>query len=297
VAAALGHEVAEVPQDLAADLFVDVIAGFLEIGLENRIEVAAVVLELQEPGHVVDAGGQEIDLVFGDVYVTRDQIHRRLHTVAEADEAEPGNPAQGPAAHGHGIGVVEEEDVGTKLPHIIGDVEKRGDVAQRTKHAARPQGVADALVDAETERDFVVLPKLLDASGLDHHDHVIRAAQRLAAVGGGDGRGVHAVVLDHAVDERMHFIQPGARQRHQPVFAAGQRRRRQHIRHQGFAENQAARTDHRDLGHDVASLIPRRWVIPRKNISPAAPRSQKRKAGDSVRGEDSAHGNPPDSAL
>ena len=69
MARAFGHEVAEVAHDLAPDLFVGVVARLLEIALEGRVKVLALMFELQEPSHVVDAGGEKIDLVLGHAHV------------------------------------------------------------------------------------------------------------------------------------------------------------------------------------------------------------------------------------
>ena len=250
------------------------------------------MLELQEPGHVVDAGGEEIDLFLRHADVAGDQVHRRLHAVAEADELEPRDPAQRPAAHGHGVGVVEQERVGAELLHVRGDLEQGGDVPQGAEDAARPQRVADALVDAVLERDLVVLPELVDAAHLDHDDHVVRPPQRLAPVGGGDDRRVHAVVLDHALDERVHLVQPRARQRHQPILAAGQRRRRQQVRHQRLAEDQASRADHCDLGHGRSSSVARRCRVRlRDNIVPARSVPKSKNAAVPRAGYGPANGN------
>ena len=52
---------------LAADFFVHVKARLLEIRLERRVEVAALMFQFEEPGHVINAGGQEIDLRLGHI--------------------------------------------------------------------------------------------------------------------------------------------------------------------------------------------------------------------------------------
>ena len=98
-------------QHLTPHLFIHIEPGLFEVGLENRIEVAAAMLEPQKPPHVVDAGGQEINLILGHAGVAGNQIHGGLHAVAEADKLQSRHPSQGPAAHGHRVGIVEEDGV------------------------------------------------------------------------------------------------------------------------------------------------------------------------------------------
>jgi hypothetical protein len=47
----------------------------------------------------------------------------------------------------------------------------------------------------------------------------------------------------------MHLVQPGVGERHQAVFAATERWGGEKIGHQGFAEHQAAGSDHCYFGH------------------------------------------------
>jgi hypothetical protein len=87
-------------------------------------------------------------------------------------------------------------------------------VPQSAEHTTGPQGIGDALVHAVFKRDFIVLPKLLNAAGLEHHHNVIGILQCFAPIGGRNDRGVDVVVTDHALHEVMHLVEPGPRQRH-----------------------------------------------------------------------------------
>ena len=107
VAGAFGHEVAEVAHDFAPDLFVHIEAGPLEVLLEDRVKIAPLMFQAKEPAHVVDACGGEIDLFLGNADIAGNEVHGGLDAVAEADELEAGHAAEGGAAHGHGVGVVE----------------------------------------------------------------------------------------------------------------------------------------------------------------------------------------------
>ena len=55
---------------------------------QRRVEVAALVFEPQEEGHVVHAGDAVVDLLLGEVEVVGQFLHRVLDGVAEADLAD-----------------------------------------------------------------------------------------------------------------------------------------------------------------------------------------------------------------
>ena len=251
MAGALGHKISEMPHDLGANFFIHVISGLLKIGFQLRIKILALMFEFEEPSHVIDAGGHEINLLFWHAHITADQIHRGLHTMTKPDKLEARHAPQSPATHRHRVGVIKKNRVGAKLLHVARDFQQRRDVAQRAEDAARSQRVADALIHAIFQWDFVILPELFHATRLDHHDDVIRILQRLAPIRGGRDRGVHAVVFNHAPDERVHFVEPVVRQRHQPIFAAHERRSGQKIRHQGLAKDQAAGAKHCYFCHGI----------------------------------------------
>ena len=52
---------------------------------------------------------------------------------------------------------------------------------QRAKHAARPYGVGDALIDTVLQWNFIILLELRDTTGLKHDNDVVGTLERLAA--------------------------------------------------------------------------------------------------------------------
>src|SRR5437868_8163502 len=130
--------------------------------------------------------------------------------MAQAYELQPGNPAERPAAHGHGVGVVEENGVWAKLLHVTGDLQQGRDVTQSPENSAGSHGIGDALVDPVFQRNFIILAELLDSSCLEHNHDIIGAFESFTAVCGGSYSGIDTVVLNHALNERMHFVQARA---------------------------------------------------------------------------------------
>ena len=249
MAGAFGHEIAKVPKHFSTNFFIHVVFRLLEIGLEDRVEVLAPVAQLQEPRHVVDARRDEINLLFRCAGITADEVHRRLDAVAQPDKLQTGNTPQRPATHGHGIRVIEENRVGTEFLHVARDFQQCWDVAQSAKYTARPHGISNALVHSVPQGDLIILSELLHPARLQHHYDVIRALKGFPAISGGDHCRLDPVVVDHSFHETVHFVQAGPGKGHQPVLASLERRSGEKIRHQGLAENEAARANHRDLCH------------------------------------------------
>ena len=76
---------------------------------------------------------------------------------------------------------------------------------------------------------------------LEHDHDVVGVLEGLAPVGGRGDRGVDAVVVDHALDEGVHFVQARVRQGHEPVLAAGERRELPENRTSGFCRKPGCR--------------------------------------------------------
>ena len=187
----------------------------------------------------------------------------------------PGTRAEGPAAHGHGVRVVEEDRLGAELAHVLRDLQQGRDVALGPEDAARSHGVPDAVVHPVPHRDLVVVPERLHPAHLDHGDHVVGAPEGLAPVGGGSDPRVHLVVRDHPLHEGLHLVEPLVAEGHEPELAPREGGRRQEVAHQGLAEHQAARANHRDLRHfslPLLALWPKTPTV-RPALPPAARRS------------------------
>ena len=79
-------------------------------------------------------------------------------------------------------------------------LEKNIEITKRVVDAAHAKGI---VVEAELGQ-LKGIEEDVHAADLDHDHHVVRAAERLAAVGRGRDRGLDAVVADHALDEAVH---------------------------------------------------------------------------------------------
>ena len=181
MAGRFGHEIAELAEDFAADLFVGVVFRLLNAFAQNRIEVFSMMLELDEPRHVVDARACVVDFFFGNARVARQQVKRRLDAVAEADDFYAA-VRDGPAHGRHGIDVVEHQRVGAEFAHVLRHIPHDGQRAQRAEDAARRERVADALVHAVFERDVDVGFVCAETADFERADDVVRVFQGFAAV-------------------------------------------------------------------------------------------------------------------
>ena len=216
------------PKGLAAHLLVHIISGLLKALPQKWIEVSAIVLQPQEPAHVVDAGLYEIDLILGNPDIARDEVHGRLHAVAQADKLDVGG-ANGPAHHGHGVHIVEQQGARAQLLHVPRHVDRHRNAAKRPKDAARPHRIADALVDAVLERDVDIIVKALHAADLKGGNYKISVAQRLSPIRGDIAAGRQAIRLDDALDEPIDLRRSGRARRHEGEFSVLQSLRLQDV--------------------------------------------------------------------
>ncbi len=129
MACAFGHEIAEMPHNFDAHLFVDVVFGQFALLLEQGIEVLALVFHFQEPAHVVDARRHIVNVFFRQPDITGDQIERGLHAVAQSHILQAGVFAQRPADRRHGVDVVQQGRVRAEFFHILHNVHHHRDGA------------------------------------------------------------------------------------------------------------------------------------------------------------------------
>ena len=121
-----------------------------------------------------------------------------LDAVAEADGIDLAVFDRRPGVHRHRVGVVQEARAALRdLADVPAEIEDDRDVALAVENAAGADRVADALVDAVFQRDADVVGVRLEAADAHAADDVVRAFQRLPAVGGRGDRGRQAVGLDH----------------------------------------------------------------------------------------------------
>src|SRR5581483_7894327 len=182
VAARLGHERPEVEHEVETDGVLLVDLRLLRRLSEGWVLVDSVVVELGEPGVVVDARDLPLELLVAETEVARDLPRRALDAVAEADDRLLRRPGRRERQDRHRVRVVQDHGPGREAPDVGDDVEPRGPGAQRLEDAARADRVADALVDAVLHWDVVVGADIAQTGDLDRVDDVVGAGQDVGAV-------------------------------------------------------------------------------------------------------------------
>ena len=220
---------------------------------QARIEVIVTTLEAEEPRLMVDASGEEGDLVVGDVELAGEHAGGALHTVAETDDLDA-ESIEEPAAHGHRIGVVDEQGVRAELVHVGGDLAVGGGRAEKAEDTAGAERIANGLVEAIAAGDLDVEAVGVEAADLEGDDHVGGAVEGAAAVGGGFDTCREAVVGDELASGGGRALQPVGIDVHEGECAVAQLGKAEQVADQAKREDVAAGTDDRDLGHCVSLL-------------------------------------------
>ena len=97
----------------------------------------------------------------------------------------------GPAEHGHGVGVIQENRPGAELPHVPENVQHHRNRAQEAENARGIPGVAHVDLHAVLFADVQIVLEYLQRLGHQHAQHAVRALQGLAAVRGAENlRGI-----------------------------------------------------------------------------------------------------------
>ena len=210
-----------------------------------------LVLEPVEERLVVDARAEVGDLVDGNAAEPRDQLHRPLHRVAEADDVLLRRALVDELAdHRHRVRVVEEPRARAQLGHVVADREHHRRRAQRADDAADAERVADRLADAVAGRDLVVAHRRRVAAHLHAVDDVVGAVERLAAI---ERRGHARVRAERLRDAARRSARPCPRRSESMSWSAislsARLGEREDVAEQVAGELDAARADERDLGH------------------------------------------------
>ncbi|KPK59262.1 MAG: hypothetical protein AMK73_08760 [Planctomycetes bacterium SM23_32] len=272
VDAALGHEVAEVPHDLAAHRLVLGDAAVVGRLADGRVQVLAVALEPQHPALVVDARHQVADLVVGHADPAG-QLHRgALHAVAEADVADPRRLRMQPREHGHGVRVVDQQGVGAEALDVPAEVKLRRRGAQEAEDAPRADGVRHVLVHAVAARDVhlggVGLAPVGAASDRDRRDDEVRPRQQLSAFGGAEHRCRQPVPLDgpaHVARDARQAVTVDVAEGNGRVLEG---RAGQDIYREAASEAATGADDH-DLGHQHVSGVSASSAFGQEHTRPA----------------------------
>lgn len=235
--ARFGDESAQVQHHLEADRVLLVHLRHTRALAKQRVQVLTVSLEAGEPRVVIDPGTAPRELLVRDLEVAREPARRALHAVTQADHGKVARARRREGEDRHGIAVVHDHGFRRMSLHAGHDLEPRGSGAQGLEDAARPDRVADALVDAVTQRDLVLGTHVPQARHIDRADHVVAARQHLQAVGRGPTRSSVCPTAGSAVP-RCGGPAPGAADRRR----RGRTRRRRARRWRECPSSTGART-------------------------------------------------------
>ena len=257
-----GRVEAEAREQVGPDQVVVRHPARLDERAEVRVEVPAAVLQAQDPGEVVDAGGQRVHLRDRDAQVPGQAVHGPVDGMAQARDRRAQRLVHRPDEHPHRVRVVEQQRPRACLGHVGRDPQHDRDRPQAAENAADVDRVVDRVRETVAARDVEVQLGGPRATDLDRVDDEVGAGERLPAVEGpGDGRGRsqdagrpgrHALGRPEAV--RVDVV-------HHELGLA-QLRVRQDVAQQVPGELHAARSDEHDPGHVAASPAPRIWVSP-----------------------------------
>ena len=251
VPAALGDERAEVEHHLPTHgiAFIHLALAALDHLAKPGVEILPLVLELREPREVINARVPPGHLLIVDAQRPRELGEREERGVTQSDHVRLGHCASRGETHdAHGVGVVEHDRVGAQLHRIAEDVEPDGHRPHRLEQPAGADGVADALVDAELQRDVVVVADAPGPAHVDGVNQIIGARHDFAAVAGHRHRPTvrFSVMVDESLDDlshRLHAIDIEVDQRDLAAVRTGDR---EDVVHQRMREVTGG-PDHGDL--------------------------------------------------
>ena len=196
VLAGFGDIVAELHHDLQTDH----VAGFILFlpaplseffrgdFFDFRIDVLSALCDVQQPGHVIDAGDFSEDVLalpLSGVEAERVQKRRdaALDGVAQTDRPDRRTLQHGAGQDRHRIGVVEEPGVRTDLFQLMRKIQHDGNRAEGAEDSADAERVGDRLAQTIFFRDFEVDHRRgLVSADLDGIDDKIGVLQRFLPV-------------------------------------------------------------------------------------------------------------------
>ena len=186
---------------------------------------------------------------------------RVAHAVADPDRLRgrpPGPRPDPPGDHRHGVGVVEEQPLGTPLGHLVGHLDHHGDRAETAHDAADPDRVGDRLPQPVAPRDLEVANGRLVSPDLDLVDQVVGALEGGRAVRVCRDHVAGVQPSDDLVRRTLRVPQPLVvdvvqRELERP----GELRVRTEVRQDVPCELHAAGADDRDLRHGAESRLRR----------------------------------------
>ncbi len=220
---------------------------FLRLLDQKRIEVFSVVAQLGQPREVIDPGAFPFQFVEGNPGADGHHVAAGLDGMAKAHDLKGRCASRRKAKHAHGIGVVQHDRLRGDRLHILQDLEPDRDRPQGFEESSRPNGVADALVDAVPGGNIVVEADAGHAGDLDAVDDVVGILEHLFPVFRGDDFPVsRAFLFQQFLDQLVHGPEPMTVDIHegdQAALAAGDA---DHVGNQPGSET-AAGAEHRNL--------------------------------------------------
>jgi len=217
---------------------------------DQRIGVFAVPFVFDEPREMVDARADKRDLVHGRADPLGEHGRRALNAMAQPRDLHAGLALHGAAQHGHRVGVIEQERIGTMPFDVPADIQHDRDGAQCAEDAARTPRVAHVGVHTVLlGNEDIVLPDLHIAAE-DGAKHGVRAFEgRFAVHGGLDFRGIIAP-FDDRFARPVGEIEPLFVDVHERYGGIPQQRKGQDVTDKSPREPQAAGPDKCDFGHN-----------------------------------------------
>ncbi len=250
----LGDVVIEVQEHFIAHLFF--IINFRPP--EDRFPDEGVcILSLPEvfeiPGLMIDAGAPVAHLLHRRPDPAGQHFSGPLHAVAEARDARFRFLLHGPAEHGHGIGVVEDDGPGADPLDIGQYIEHDRYRAKGPEDSRGPTGVADVDVDPVFFWNFNVEAPNADAAREYGDEDAVGSFKRFRAVQGRRDFRRIAPGLENLQHSPSRGVEPLGINVHEGDVAVPEGGKRQDVADQPSCELEAPRADECHLLHGVDS--------------------------------------------
>ena len=167
----------------------------LQLFPEQGINIFAVPLQFQKPGHVVNPRHPVRNLIFGDTHIPGQFGGRALHAVAQTDILDSGVIADSPGDNRHRIGIIHQPGIRADFFHIAADFQNGRNMTRCVKYSTGPESITDTLVNPVFRGNLAVGMGPLRSSDRYCHKDIIGAFQRFTAAGGGLNFGIKALLL------------------------------------------------------------------------------------------------------
>ncbi|OPZ10311.1 MAG: hypothetical protein BWZ10_02411 [candidate division BRC1 bacterium ADurb.BinA364] len=266
----LGDIVAEMahhfqPHHIAELVFPALAGGLDPLGgalLDFGIQVLSFVGDLQQPAHMVDAGGLPLQLVHPVLVFVE---HARgveqspgadLDRMAQADILDAAGLLERHAQQRHRIGVIQKPGVGADGLDVPREIEHHGNGAKAAENPSDAQRVGDGLAQAvflgNLEVDHGARLVAADLNGVDDEIGVAqRRPAHLDSVIGGDFRAAFVDVFVQRLKHHRRFLEPLGVDIVERELAVAQGGSQQTVAHDVLGEDRAAGPHEGDFGHSA----------------------------------------------